>query len=335
MLPHRSTQPSPAQPSRALAFALVAALGACGDGEAHQLGSIRAGFEPSEAFFENDARFLGRWLGQASEPLAFGVEFDEEAPIYAFPSGSSRIELTLVARTARSGRIIIDGALTFGDGEPPPPATDAKSGYPVGFDYDEFLSYGTGSDGEARNYQGMLPPLEGVDYPLDTNFVEEGVPDGVLQASYDPAGFLDPWCALQPPHPRDDGTFSVLPDAPGGIEVMADGTNRPCSGFGPNDLSECPEDMAELPRDEYIATYRACSKPGVAIYQMSCDRMYLSRFCSCDAGGCRGTPPLERARLLLRARRESLIGAFEGARFLNARGLPGPLGEVRFVRANR
>lgn len=320
---------------RALAagHALIASTACSGD--AHTLGSLRADDEPSEPFYVSDAGFLGRWLGQASEPLAFGVEYDEDAPIYAFPSGSTRIELLLAARTVASGRAVLDGTLTFGDGDPPSPATDAKSGYPVGFDYDEFLSYGTGRSGAARTYQGMLPPLEGVHYVLDTNFAEAGVRDGVLEVSYDPASFLDPWCALQPPHPHDDGTFNVLPYAPGGIEVMADGTNRPCSGFGPNDLSGCPEDMDLLPRDEYVATYRACSKPGAALYQMSCDRMYLSRFCSCTADGCRLAEPPERARLLLRARGDALIGAFSNARFLNARGLPGPIGEVRFTRQRR
>src|SRR5690606_8048178 len=167
-----------------------------------------------------------------------------------FPSGSTRFELSLSARATADGAVAIDGTLTFGDGEPPPPASDEKSGYPVGFDYDEFLSYGSG--GTAREYEGALPPLEGLPYALDTTLVIEGVRDGVLQLAYDPASYLGPWCALQPPHPRDDGTYGVLPYAPGGIEVMADGTNRPCSGYGPNDLSGCPEGMDELPRDEYL-----------------------------------------------------------------------------------
>jgi hypothetical protein len=36
--------------------------------------------------------------------------------------------------------------------------------------------------------------------------------------------------------------------------------------------------------------------------------------------------------LLLRASGDALIGAFESARFLNARGFPAPIGEVRFLR---
>jgi len=68
---------------------------------------------------------------------------------------------------------------------------------------------------------------------------------------------------------------------------------------------------------------------------MSCDRIYLSRFCSCDADACREAEPPERARLSLRANGDGLIGAFESARFLNARGLAGPIGEVRFVRIDR
>jgi hypothetical protein len=341
MTPHRSTHPWPApghalQPRRpsllALGFAFTAALGACGDADEHVLGSTRDVSEPSEPFFASDESFLGRWLGEAREPLAFGVDIDDEAPTYVFPSGSARIVLELTSSSDAEGRAIIGGSLTFGEGEPPAPATDATSGYPVGFDYDEFLGYAEAGGGSARTYRGMLPPLEGFGYELGSNPVDAGVPDGVLRVAYDPQRYLDPWCALQHPHPQQDGTFGVLPYAPGGIEILADGTNRPCSGFGPTDISECPENMAELPRDEYLATLSACSRPGVILYQMSCDRMFLSRFCSCDADACRETEPAESARLALRARGETLIGAFESARFLNARGLAAPIGEVRFVR---
>lgn len=316
-----------------LGLALAAGLGACGDGDRHQLGSVRDESQPSEPFFAESESFLGRWIGQAREPLAFGIDLDDVAPTYVFPSGSARIELRLVSLTSEAGSASIGGWVTFGAGEPPPPATDATSGYPVGFDYDEFLSYGSGNQGAARDYEGMLPPLEGFDYALDSNAIDTGVPDGVLQVAYDPASYLAPWCALQPPHPQQDGTFSVLPYAPGGVEpILADGTNRPCSGYGPTDLSECPEDMDELPRDEYVATYRECARSGAILYQMSCDRIFLSRFCSCDAELCGEAEPPEVARLLLRASGEALIGAFESARFLNARGFPAPIGEVRFVR---
>lgn len=311
---------------------MAPALGACGDADDHVLGTIRDTEQPREPFYLGDEGFVGRWLGEAREPLAFGLDIDDEAPTYVFPSGSARIELELVSSTDAEGSAVLDGTLTFGAGEPPPAATDATSGYPVGFSYDDFLGYGQGPNGAARRYQGMLPPLEGFDYALDTMALDGGVPDGLLRVAYDPTSFLDPWCALQPPHPRDDGTFGVLPYAPGGLQVMSDGMNRPCSGFGPADLSECPEDMAELPREEYIATYRACSKTGAILYQMSCDRIFLSRYCSCDADGCAEAEPPERARLLLRASSDGLIGAFESARFLNARGLAGPIGEVRFVR---
>jgi hypothetical protein len=318
-----------------LALALTAALGACGPGEDHRLGTVRDESQPGEPFLAEGDRFVGRWIGQAREPLAFGVGIDDEAPTYIFPSGSARIELWLVSRTDAEGRATIGGSVTFGAGEPPPPAIDATSGYPVGFNYDELLSYGAGSRGEALDDEGVLPPLEGFDYALASNAIEAGVPDGVLRVTYDPASYLAPWCALQSPHPQSDGTFGVLPYAPGGIErVMADGTNRPCSGYGPNDLSECPENMDELPRDEYVATYRSCARLGAILYQMSCDRIFLSRFCSCDSVLCHEAEPPEVAQLLLRASDEGLIGAFEGARFLNARGLPAPIGEVRFVRSD-
>lgn len=340
MTPHRPPHPSPAPRPRlpsplrrtTLGLALAGVLGACGNGSDHMLGSTRDENQPSEAFFASDEGFLGRWIGEAREPLAFGVDIDDEPPTYVFPSGSARIELVLVSFTNSDGSPAIGGHVSFGGGAPPPPATDATSGYPVGFDYDEFLSYGSSSSGAARHYEGMLPPLEGFDYVLDTNPLDPGVPDGVLRVVYDPASYLDPWCALQPPHPQQDGSFGVLPYAPGGIEIMADGSNRPCSGFGPTDLSECPENMDALPRAEYVATYRACARSGAILWQMSCDRMFLSRFCSCDADTCREAEPPERARLALRSSGEALIGAFESARFLNARGLAAPIGEVRFVR---
>jgi hypothetical protein len=342
MTPPRPTHPAPAPRQRppsqlrlsklGLGLALSTALGACGDGNDHVLGSTRDENQPSEAFYASDESFLGRWIGEAREPLAFGVDIDDQPPTYVFPSGSARIELELFPRTSADGSAAIGGWVSFGGGEPPAPATDATSGYPVGFNYDEFLSYGSPTSGAARRYEGMLPPLEGFDYALDSNALDPGVPDGVLRVVYDPASYLDPWCALQPPHPQQNGSFGVLPYAPGGMEVMADGTNRPCSGFGPSDLSECPEDMNELPRDEYVATYRACARSGAILWQMSCDRVFLARFCSCDADTCREAEPPERARLALRASGGALIGAFESARFLNARGLAAPIGEVRFVR---
>jgi hypothetical protein len=342
MTPHRPTHPSPAPRPRsaskqslatlARGLALATTLGACGGGNDHMLGSTRDEDQPSEAFYASDDSFLGRWIGEAREPLAFGVDIDEAPPTYVFPSGSARIELELVSLRSADGSPAIGGWVSFGGGDPPPPATDATSGYPVGFNYDEFLSYGSPTSGAARHYEGMLPPLEGFEYVLASTALDTGVPDGVLRVVYDPASYLDPWCALQHPHPQENGSFGVLPYAPGGIELLADGSNRPCSGFGPSDLSECPENMRELPRDEYLATYRACARSGAILWQMSCDRMFLSRFCSCDADTCREADPPERARLALRAGGDALIGAFENARFLNARGLPAPIGEVRFVR---
>lgn len=309
--------------------ALTAAFGACGEGDDHLLGSTREGNQPSEPFYASDDSFVGRWIGEAREPLAFGVGLDDEPPTYVFPSGSARIELALASRDDAEGRTWIGGSLEFGAGEPPAPAADAASGYPVGFNYDEFLSY---DGGAARNYQGVLPPLEGFEYALEASALDAGLPDGVLRVAYDPQSYLAPWCALQPPHPQQDGTFGVLPYAPGGVDIRADGSNSPCSGYGPHDLSQCPDNMDALPPDEYIATFRACSRPGAVLYQMSCDRIFLSRFCSCDAMACRKAEP-EPARLMLRASGGALIGAFESARFLNARGLAAPIGEVRFLRS--
>jgi hypothetical protein len=61
--------------------------------------------------------FVGLWLGDAEDALG-DVGPDDALPIYAFPSGSTRI-LLQVARPRQ-----IAATLTFGEGEPPSPTTD-------------------------------------------------------------------------------------------------------------------------------------------------------------------------------------------------------------------
>jgi hypothetical protein len=308
-----------------------AVLVGCAGSGSHELGSTHEGPAPAIPFFTEGEGFVGRWIGQAREPLAYGVSADQAAPAYVFPSGSSRIVLTIEERPQSSDTAALGGSLTFGEGNPPPAATNGNIGYPVGFDYVSYLSYVEPSP-VIVNYDEGLPPLEGFAYDVESNSFDEGVPDGVLRMQYKPWSFLESWCGLQVPHEQPDGTYGALPFAAGDTDLpVADGKNRMCSAYGSDDLSACPDDMAELPLAQYRATYAACSKRGAVVYRMSCDRIFLTQFCSCSDDTCRLGAETT-ASLMLRTAGGSLIGVFDDATFLNARGLATPLGEVRFRR---
>jgi hypothetical protein len=320
--------------------ALPASLG-CRGGDAHELGYTteprqveEAPDQPSAPFYADRDAFIGRWLGQAREPLAFGVEDDEASPTYAFPSGSSQIVLDIAPRVRSTDPVGLGGSIIFGSGQPPPAATDPDRGYPPGFDYDRYRSYDdSGAAGD--NYDDGFPPLEGFRYVIDSSGLAGGlperVPDGVLRMMYNPYAHLQSWCALQEPQPLLNGTFGVLPDAPGGFDVMADGSDRQCPAYGPADLSACPQNLQALSPAEYRATYEQCVQQGPELYRMSCDKMFLSEFCGCTAARCAASNRAP-VSLLLRASDDVLIGVLEGAMFLNARGLATPIGEVRFRR---
>jgi hypothetical protein len=310
----------------------VLALSACGGSSSHELGFTREGAAPPEPFFTEGEGFAGRWLGQAREPLAYGVSTEQAAPAYVFPSGSSRIWLTIEDRPGSSDAAALGGSLTFGEGTPPPAATDGTHGYPEGFDYLSYLSYVEPTQ-IIVNYAEGLPPLEGFAYDVESSSFDEGVPDGVLRMKYEPSSYLDSWCELQVPHEQPDGTYGALPFAAGGTErPRADGKNRSCSAYGAADLSACPDDMAELPPVEFRLTYASCSKRGPVVYRMSCDRIFLTQFCSCTDQGCDVGSENAASLMLRSAGSSSLIGVFDDATFLNARGLATPIGEVRFRR---
>lgn len=312
--------PRPRPPVALLAVGLGAA--ACGSGSAYELGWTRAGDTtpappgPRGRLEGGGAGFLGRWRGEANASLALGVGAAAGEPL---GSGSTPIELVLEARAGSDGEGSIGGWLTFGGGSPPPPATDGARGYPVGLDYGAFMTEAAPirDDGNRVGDGSGLPPLEGFRYVLDSSPVEDGSA-GTLRVTYDPASYLGSWCALQAPHPHPDGSYRALPYAPGGVELGADGTDSACSAFGPADLSACPDSLAALPPDEYLDVYLSCFQPGPVLYQMSCDRVFLSQFCSCNPGLCRKRPPREDTGLMLIAEGDALIGSFEGATRLGA-----------------
>lgn len=307
----------------------VLGLGACG-GDSHALGFTLEPV-PEAPFYTQGEGFVGRWLGQAREPLAFGAAAQPTAPGYVFPSGSSQFSLEIAPRPDSTDPARLGGTITFGEGTPPPAATDGTRGYPEGFNYDEYLSYSSGNRG-IINYAEGMPPFEGFAYDVESSSFDSGVPDGVLRLMYDARSYLASWCELQAPHLQPDDSFAALPFAAGGVEYMADGRNRTCSAFGADDLSACPADMAELPLEQYRETYRACSRPGPVVYEMSCDRIFLTRYCSCTEGACGAGTPATSSHLMLRTAGNTLIGIFDRATFLNARGLATPIGEVRFQR---
>jgi hypothetical protein len=301
-------------------------LGACG-GDAHELGfTLEA---PPTPFFTEGEGFVGSWIGEASEPLAYGAT--RTAPAYQFPSGSSQFRLQIKSLPGSTDPAALGGSLSFGKGPPPPPPTDGSRGYPLGFNYQEYLSYPDPAGG-IENYADGLPPFEGFAYAVESRSIGSGVPDGVLRLVYDPRSYLDAWCGLQVSHEQPDGTFGALPFAAGGTELMADGKDRQCAAYDADDLSACPADMATLPLDQYVQTYRACHQLGPVVFKMSCDRIFLTRFCSCTELACGAGSRTNQSELLLRSAGNSLVGVFDGATFLNARGLTTPLGEVRFRR---
>lgn len=312
-------------------FALIA----CGGAERYELGQTRSNrerrLEPDEGFYTSKEAFMGFWLGQATDPLALGAEPGEPAPIYAFPSGSSQIALE-IRETPEGG---LGGILTFGDGVPPPPATDPDVGYPEGVSYEDLLAY---DDPESErgalfllNYDYTFPPFEGFPYPIESSFVElTDVPDGVLHMIYSTSSFLDPWCALQTPVAWPDDTYHPLPYAATGMEFKADGLNDACALYGEPDLSACPANLEELTPDDHLDAVIECVASGPIIAELSCDKVFLSQFCDCGDTQCAAVAEVK--SLTLRVFGGDMVGAFDNALFKNPRGLSTPIGPVLFQR---
>lgn len=320
--------------------ALSLAFG-CGGENTHELGFTRtqdiedaSEEEPTEPFYENAEEFVGRWVGEADAVLNFELGGDASLPLYQFPSGSTRFELELRPGSEGSGLALV-GTLTFGEGPPLPPATDPDVGYPPGTNYLGLLSYGQESSGIPTNEDQRLPPFEAFPYTVspvvwsifdDAGEVRDGlVPDGVLSMTFSTAELIDGWCRLQTPVGDERGYGPI--HAPGGIEIRGDGTDAVCNLFGEPDLSQCPENAIDV---------ADCFQQGPVIGQASCDKTFLSSYCTCSSSECFALGVFvgeQVSHLMVRRAGDTLVGAFKNAIFPNARNLPVPLGQVRFQRA--
>lgn len=322
-----------------LVLASSALAAACQDTEQRELGYTdqdlrgeeREQSEPTEPFFSPAEEFVGRWVGTAEDPLAFGGGEDT----YRFPSGSSRFTLEIaVVFSEAYQQDILDTRITFGDGEPPAAPTDPEAGYPVGVSYLDLLTYDDEFPIIGSNPDLRLPPFEGFAYEANpaTINAQDGitVPDGALVLRFSTGEVLDPWCRLQTPFesPEAPGLFQCQEFFGGGFEVNPDGTGASCSLDGPNDISACPEDLTD-------PAFPGCVEFGGPVATANCDKLFMCAmdFCQCDSIGCYGPLP-EQDGLVLRRDGDELVGAFIGVTFLNARNMKMPLGEVRFERVD-
>lgn len=321
---------------------LTLLLAACQGAEPRDLGFTQSeqnlARDVAEPFYSAADEFVGRWIGEAQEPLA--LTDDGSTPVYRFPSGSSQFVLDIGSGTDEYGNPTLVGHITFGDGPPLAPATDPDVGYPVGFSYVDALSYAPGELLGNPDYD--LPPFEGFDYTFviaHSASGSEGVqlPDGLLELTYGTNEPLGSWCALQTPIPSENNpnfySCQDFTNGGGGYELNPDGTGASCALSPEPDASGCPENPTI---DELVE----CVDFGPSVVSVNCDKVFLcgGGFCECDSVACRergaiGTEGFDaRKSLTVRRSGDELIGVFEGTTFLNARNLKVPLGEVRFQR---
>lgn len=148
-----------------------------------------------------DARLLG--------PLGPAESWTGYVENYQFAFGSDAIKLSLAYDP--SGQVA--GTVIFGNGTPPPPATDPNVGYPPGFGSSSFL----------------VLPTEGFSYSIVTGNLTSNRLRFSVNALEPWAG----WCALQPA--PTDGSDMCLPNwggyggpdgcwqtSPSGTKVMVD-----------------------------------------------------------------------------------------------------------------
>jgi hypothetical protein len=308
--------------------------------------------QPSEPFVSNISDFSGRWIGEADEALAFGTGIDDTPPVYHFPSGSALIALDF--GTLPRPEDNETGVLTFGAGTPPPAPVDADVGYPSDVDYGSVISYFEQDIPTLIFERRPLPPYEGFAYTLrrplysiDTPPSELAgdledplahvLPDGVLVLTFNTEELLQPWCELQTPFAVGEASATGYSCVPGtGIHSDNDG----CSLLVPGDHSACPlEDPDSLSFDEYNELYDNEPDTFAACYgdesvPVDCNKANLcyQQRCACDASSCwaGASDSPSQASLTLRRTGEGLLGVFDGAVFLNQRGLRAPLGTVRF-----
>ena len=315
------------------AFAVSALLAAaCQSTEPRELGYTQTdqGFisEPAEPFFSSPDEFVGRWIGSANDPLAFG----DENTTYTFPSGSQQFVLDVRLISDGFGGETVTGTLTFGAGEPLPPPTDPDAGYPVGLSYTGLLEYE--SPGLLGNPDTRLPPFEGAPYALDLlnaygSDAGLQLPDGLLMFGFNVNQPLDPWCQLQTPYESPDapGLYQCYENFGGQFELNPDGTGASCPLYGPVSTAACPEDPTI---DEFLE----CLDVGEPVAQINCDKLFLCAMnqCQCDEFSCSASALAD--NLVLRREGDELVGVFAGTTFLNVRNMKTPLGEVRFQRVD-
>lgn len=301
------------------------------------------GTPPTEPFYTSPTEFAGRWIGIADDVLALGVATGESLPPYRFPSGSSSIVLDLQFIDDPSFFPDLEGTITFGAGEPPPPPTDPSVGYPVGLSYADLYTYEPEASGGRFGDPSPLPPLEGFVYRIQqTSFLDDrtpldSVPDGVLLLRYSTGEYLNAWCELQTPVPDGDGGYACLPP----YDQISSNEAGECF-LGTQDLSTCPPDLDQLSFDEQAAALSECLQ--VRDQPIDCDKLFLcSGFdapdngrCACDETGCFGnfisSVFNDDALITLRRNGDELVGTITEGWFLNPRGLRTPLGTIRFQR---
>jgi hypothetical protein len=249
---------------------------------------------PPVAVFMSD--FDGVWIGEADDPLALAAGADDDPPPYRFPSGSTRIRLEMGS---------LDSRITFGEGEPPPPAADPNVGYPPDPDF------GAADFDRGAQDRSMRPPVEGFSYAAGpfyaerdvgidgfeaalAFFVEGRLLDGKLDLSFALTEVFGSWCALQ-----------VAGSCPGVGQIAWNTETNECS-FG----------------DDFTP--------------IDCHKLALcaSQVCSCpeDGSPCWPTGENQSANLTIRLSDDGLVGVFSGAVFVNERGFQQPLGTVHFRR---
>jgi hypothetical protein len=299
-----------------------AALPACAEAEPRDLGFTQSQDNlsvepPTEPFYTSVDTVVGRWVGQAEETLA--LTDDGQATVYAFPSGSTRIEVE-VALDADYGLV---GHITFGAGEPLPPVTNPDVGYPPGVDYEPLIGYPIPNDGSAPSTflatTADLPPFEGFSYDvrLGSSTNDGEVPDGVVGFHFNANQPLSPWCAQQTSYPGESSGYSCVPSFGGSFESDSGGDGV-CKIYGPANSAACETDPPDL---------QACQ--GEVMAELDCGKVYTCMwgFCACNEASCDAKESL--SNLLVRRSGDELIGLFENVTFKNARGLNVPLGEVR------
>jgi hypothetical protein len=270
---------------------------------------------PMERLDASPLDFVGRWQGEAEEPLA--IEGVRET--YTFPSGSTRFLLEIET----PGELTpgsLRGTLVFGSGSTPP--LDPERGFPSDVDYSDLSLTGF-------NYEGPLPPYEGYAYTVKEFYARSAVvlddqrnaliADGVLPLLLNTAELITPWCRLQRPLPTGSGMSCVKGNS---------GSSSASSG-------ECSVSFSNLTPAQEAEVVAL----GVSLLpeQVDCNKIFLCRtLCECTETKCDFNAYVEGARSLgeLRVRRvgDTLIGLFSQSVFMNERQLPVPLGTVRFTR---